>query len=85
MIIELSLILLAIYSVFISYLVLISLKRINQFESLTITIQEIIEYSTEKLKRIDSLGHYESDDETGFFFNQLKEIQQVLNNLFEKE
>ena len=85
MILEIFLILLAIYSIFISYLLYISLRRINQFESFILTIQNMIEYSTKKLKLIDASGHYESDDETGFFFDQLKQIQQSLNNLFEKE
>jgi hypothetical protein len=35
------------------------------------------------MKQVDSNGHYESDDETGFFFEQLKQIQVLLNTLFE--
>ena len=27
--------------------------------------------------------HYESDDETGFFFEQLKQLQQLLGEIFE--
>ena len=37
------------------------------------------------MKRVDADGHYESDDETGFFFQQLKDIQLLLNNIFEVE
>ena len=44
-----------------------------------------IEYSREKMKSVDALGHYEADDETGFFFEELKRIQEILNNLFELE
>ena len=32
-----------------------------------------------------SKGHYESDDETGFFFKQLREIQLLLDGIFETE
>tara|TARA_Y100001938_G_scaffold145453_1_gene222113 strand:+ start:673 stop:960 length:288 start_codon:yes stop_codon:yes gene_type:complete len=62
-----------------------ALKRINQYESFLINFQQIIEFSTEKMKLVDSKGHYESDDETGFFFQQLKELQELLNGIFENE
>ena len=62
-----------------------ALKRINQYEGLIIEIQNIIEYATTKMKQVDAKGHYESDDETGFFFQQLKELQELLNGIFENE
>ena len=62
-----------------------SLKRINQYESLIIEFQQIIDFATEKMKLVDSRGHYEADDETGFFFQQLKELQELLNGIFENE
>ena len=62
-----------------------ALKRINQYESLLIELQNIIEYATTKMKQVDASGHYESDDETGFFFKQLKEVQELLNGIFENE
>ena len=37
------------------------------------------------MKQVDSRGHYEADDETGFFFKQLKDIQLLLNDIFEEE
>ena len=37
------------------------------------------------MKQVDSLGHYESDDETGFFFEQLKQLQLTLDGVFENE
>ena len=36
------------------------------------------------MKLVDSKGHYESDDETGFFFEQLKQIQLSLDGIFEE-
>ena len=68
-----------------STLVYFSLRRINQYESFIIEIQNIIEYATTKMKQVDAKGHYESDDETGFFFQQLKELQELLNGIFENE
>ena len=68
-----------------STLLFFSLKRINQYEDLISQFQQIITFSTEKMKAVDSRGHYESDDETGFFFEQLKQIQLLLDGVFETE
>ena len=72
-------------SVVASTVVYFSLKRINQYESLIVEFQTIIEFATTKMKQVDAKGHYESDDETGFFFQQLKELQELLNGIFENE
>tara|TARA_B100000287_G_scaffold90466_1_gene82831 strand:+ start:290 stop:430 length:141 start_codon:yes stop_codon:yes gene_type:complete len=37
------------------------------------------------MKSVDARGHYESDDETSFFFEQLKQIQLLLDGVFEEE
>ena len=68
-----------------STLVYFSLRRINQYEGFIIEIQTIIEFATTKMKQVDARGHYESDDETGFFFEQLKQLQELLNGIFENE
>ena len=72
-------------SVVSSILLFFSLKRINQYEDLITQFQQIITFSTEKMKQVDAKGHYESDDETGFFFEQLKQIQLLLDGVFETE
>jgi len=68
-----------------STLLFYSLRRITQYEELLLQIQQIITFSTEKMKLVDHKGHYESDDETGFFFEQLKKIQLSLDDIFEEE
>ena len=68
-----------------STILFFALKRINQYEGLIIEFQRIIEFATTKMKQVDAKGHYESDDETGFFFQQLKELQELLNGIFENE
>ena len=73
------------FSVGTSTLVYFSLRRINQYEGLIVEFQRIIEFATTKMKQVDAKGHYESDDETGFFFQQLKELQELLNGIFENE
>ena len=72
-------------SVFTSVLTYYSLRRITQYEELILQIQQVIKFSTEKMKLVDSKGYYESDDETGFFFEQLKQIQLSLDGIFEEE
>jgi hypothetical protein len=42
-------------------------------------ISGIIELSDKKLKEIDHKGSFESDDEIGFFFQSVKQLQEVLN------
>ena len=70
-------------SVFTSVLTYYSLRRITQYEELILQIQQVIKFSTDKMKLVDARGHYESDDETGFFFEQLKQIQLALDGIFE--
>jgi hypothetical protein len=43
-------------------------------------ISEIIEMSDQKLKEVDARGHFQADDEVGFFFQSVKQIQEALNN-----
>ena len=42
-------------------------------------ISKVIEISDERLKKIDSLGRFEADDEVGYFFQSIKKIQNLLN------
>ena len=51
-----------------SVLLRYSLRRITQYEEFILEIQQVIKFSTEKMKLVDVKGHYESDDETVFFF-----------------
>ena len=68
-----------------SVLLFFALRRINQYENFILNIQNIVSSSTKRMKQVDSTGHYESDDETGFFFEQLKQIQLSLDGIFEEE
>ena len=74
-----------IVSVVSSTLLFYSLRRITQYEEFILQIQQVIKFATDKMKLVDSKGHYESDDETGFFFQQLKQIQLSLDGIFEEE
>ena len=74
-----------IISLFSSIALFYALRRINQYENLIVEIEQAINFASEKMKVVDSSGHYESDDETGFFFEQLKTIQKMLSNIFESD
>ena len=74
-----------IISIFTSTLVYYSLRRITQYEELILEIQQVIKFSTDKMKLVDAKGHYKSDDETGFFFQQLKDLQMLFKEIFENE
>ena len=76
-------------SIFSSVTLYFAIRRISQYEQLqnqyenTINqVRQIVTFSNEKIKQIDSEGHFESDDEVGFFFNELKNIQSVLDDMF---
>ena len=47
-------------------------------------INDKIEYINRQLKLIDEKGTFEADDEVGFFFQELKEIGKLLDELFEE-
>ena len=42
-------------------------------------ISRVIEVSDKKLKQVDARGTFKSDDEVGFFFQQIKGLQDILN------
>ena len=84
MLIEILCGVLATTTIFSSMLVYYSLKRITQYEELILKINDKIEYVNAQLKLIDEKGTFEADDEVGFFFQELKEIGKLLDELFEE-
>lgn len=43
-------------------------------------ISNVIEDSNKRLREIDDKGHFSADDEVGFFFENLKQIQSILDS-----
>lgn len=43
-------------------------------------MDQAIEESDKRLKEIDSTGHFEADDEIGWFFDTIKTLQDTLNS-----
>ena len=42
-------------------------------------VSDIIEMSDKKLKEVDARESFKSDDEVGFFFESIKQMQSILN------
>lgn len=55
-------------------------KAVTQQREYIDAISIIINNSNEKLKELDTLGAFESDDEVGTFFKNLREIQTLIND-----
>ena len=62
-----------------------ALRRINSYENIILNISNTIESIKLQLKTIDDKGTFESDDEVGFFFTEIKQLGKDLDNLFETE
>jgi hypothetical protein len=53
----------------------------NEFIS---KIKETINYTNQRLTQIDYKGSFEADDEIGFFFKEVKQLQDKLNEFNNK-
>ena len=62
-----------------------ALRRINEYENIILNINNTVETIKLQLKTIDDKGTFESDDEVGFFFQEIKQLSNDLENLFETE
>ena len=63
------------------------MRKVERQESIIVEQQQFIEnvaaainYSNETIKQLDNRGAFESDDEIGVFFQNIKTIQEELNN-----
>ena len=72
-------------TLFLGVLFFYALKRINNYENIILKVNETIEFINRQLKVIDDKGHFEADDEVGFFFDEMKQLGQELEQLFETE
>ena len=70
------------------YVVWNLLRKVERLEDTANDLSEylyntstIIDQMNERVQEVDKRGTFESDDEVGFFFEQLKEIQSILNSI----
>ena len=78
-------VLLGIIALCTSVITFYALRRINNYENIILNINNTIESIKHQLKLIDDKGTFESDDEVGFFFKEIKQLGQQLEQLFETE
>lgn len=50
-----------------------------QRDVILVAMSDLIEASEKKLREVDRLGAFKSDDEIGFFFTTVMQIQEELN------
>lgn len=48
-------------------------------------LSRVIEVADKKLKQLDARGSFEADDEIGFFFQQVKQLQEIFNDFIVKK
>ncbi len=53
---------------------------VTKYENYINNLAQTIDFSDKKLKEIDSKETFKSDDEIGWFFDQIKFLQEQLNN-----
>ena len=78
-------ILFVILAIFFAIISFYALRRINEYENIILNINDTIESINRQLKLIDDKGHFEADDEVGFFFDEIKQLGNQLEELFETE
>ena len=76
---------LGIATTFLGIVVFYALRRIIDYENIILNISNIIESIKLQLKTIDDKGTFESDDEVGFFFTEIKQLGDELDSIFETE
>ena len=76
---------LGIVATFLGIVTFYALRRINAYENIILNINNTVESIKLQLKVIDDKGTFESDDEVGFFFEEVKQLGKDLDNLFETE
>ena len=72
-------VLLGVSTLFLGVVSFYALKRINTYEKIILKISSTVELIKHQLKIIDDKGHFEADDEVGFFFEELQRLQTILN------
>jgi len=55
-------------------------KAVAQQREYIDAISIIVNNSDQKLKELDTLGAFQADDEVGTFFQNLREIQNIIND-----
>ena len=73
-------------TIILSYIIINLLKKVEKYEDITVeqadymnNISNLVKDSQKHLKNLDERGVFQSDDEVGYFFDNLKKVQDELN------
>jgi HAMP domain-containing protein len=82
MILEITIILLGLMVVIFGYTTFNLLRKseklediVTEYDNYTLNLTTSLQESEDRLKEIDDKGIFEGDDEIGWFFNEIKQIQ----------
>jgi hypothetical protein len=53
---------------------------VEKYQQYLLSVDTSIKLSSKRLQEIDVKGMFSSDDEIGWYFKQIKEIQEILND-----
>ncbi len=53
---------------------------IEKYQQYLISLDTSIKLASKRLEEVDTKGIFSSDDEIGWYFKQIKEIQEILND-----
>ena len=69
--------------IFLSYIIINLLRKVEKYEDIAVeqanymtNISNLIKDSQKHLKNLDEKGVFQSDDEVGYFFDNLKKVQE---------
>jgi len=86
MILEITVILLGLMVVIFGYTTFNLLRKseklediVTEYDNYTLNLTTSLQESEDRLKEIDDKGIFEGDDEIGWFFNEIKQIQTNLS------
>ena len=51
-----------------------------EYQNYLDSLSRIVEFADEKIKSVDSKGIFKTDDEVGFIYEEIKNLQKVLSN-----
>jgi len=73
-------------TIILSYIIINLLRKVEKYEDITVeqanymtNISNLIKDSQKHLKNLDERGVFQSDDEVGYFFDNLKKVQENLD------
>jgi hypothetical protein len=75
---------LSIWSIISTYSAIVMYRKVDQLEQWVDSTYGAVASTLESMRKIDSTGHFEADDEVGSIFDALNDTLKELNNITEE-